>query len=66
MIDQADYMLAICGNESLREFSSPGKSGSSFYLTQDERFMIKTMKKSEIKVTYIFFCVHIAFDNNRF
>ncbi|CAH8263698.1 unnamed protein product [Arabidopsis lyrata] len=49
-IDQADYMLAICGNESLREFSSPGKSGSSFYLTQDERFMIKTMKKSEIKV----------------
>ncbi|CAN8287896.1 unnamed protein product [Cochlearia groenlandica] len=49
-IDPADYMLAICGNESLREFSSPGKSGSSFYLTQDERFMIKTMKKSEIKV----------------
>ncbi|KAG5386636.1 hypothetical protein IGI04_038106 [Brassica rapa subsp. trilocularis] len=49
-IDPADYMLAICGDESLREFSSPGKSGSSFYLTQDERFMIKTMKKSEIKV----------------
>lgn len=49
-------MLAICGDESLREFSSPGKSGSSFYLTQDERFMIKTMKKSEIKVILL----HIA------
>lgn len=43
-------MLAICGNDALRELSSPGKSGSSFYLTQDDRFMIKTVKKSEVKV----------------
>ncbi|KAL1060529.1 hypothetical protein V6Z11_1Z091100 [Gossypium hirsutum] len=49
-IDPADYMLAICGNDALREFSSPGKSGSFFYLTQDDRFMIKTVKKSEAKV----------------
>ncbi|CAM8942385.1 unnamed protein product [Rhodiola kirilowii] len=49
-VDPADYMLAICGNDSLRELSSPGKSGSTFYLTQDERFMIKTVKKSEAKV----------------
>ncbi|KAG8642404.1 phosphatidylinositol 4-phosphate 5-kinase 1 [Manihot esculenta] len=49
-IDPADYMVAICGNDALREFSSPGKSGSFFYLTQDERFMIKTVKKSEVKV----------------
>ncbi|CAN8234118.1 unnamed protein product [Cochlearia groenlandica] len=49
-VDPADYMLAICGNESLRELSSPGKSGSFFYLTQDDRFMIKTVKKSEVKV----------------
>ncbi|KAG6435976.1 hypothetical protein SASPL_100857 [Salvia splendens] len=49
-IDPADYMLAICGNEALRELSSPGKSGSLFYLTQDGRFMIKTVKKSEAKV----------------
>lgn len=27
-IDPADYMLAICGNDALRELSSPGKSGS--------------------------------------
>ncbi|KDP20546.1 hypothetical protein JCGZ_04229 [Jatropha curcas] len=49
-IDPADYMVAICGNDALREFSSPGKSGSFFYLTQDDRFMIKTVKKSEVKV----------------
>ncbi|KAL2497255.1 Phosphatidylinositol 4-phosphate 5-kinase 1 [Abeliophyllum distichum] len=49
-VDPAEYMLAICGNDALREFSSPGKSGSFFYLTQDDRFMIKTVKKSEVKV----------------
>ncbi|KAL5994647.1 hypothetical protein ACLOJK_024700 [Asimina triloba] len=45
----ADYMLSICGNDALRELSSPGKSGSFFYLTNDDRYMIKTMKKSEVK-----------------
>ncbi|PHU16899.1 Phosphatidylinositol 4-phosphate 5-kinase 4 [Capsicum chinense] len=49
-IDPAEYMLAICGNDALRELSSPGKSGSNFYLTQDDRFIIKTLKKSEVKV----------------
>ena len=52
-MDPADYMLAICGNDALRELSSPGKSGSIFYLTQDDRFMIKTVKKSEVKVRYM-------------
>jgi hypothetical protein len=50
-IDPVNYMLAICGSDALREFSSPGKSGSFFYLTQDDRFMIKTVKKSEVKVS---------------
>jgi 1-phosphatidylinositol-4-phosphate 5-kinase len=49
-IDAADYMLSICGNDALRELSSPGKSGSVFYLSHDDRFMIKTMRKSEVKV----------------
>ncbi|KAL3641318.1 Phosphatidylinositol 4-phosphate 5-kinase 1 [Castilleja foliolosa] len=49
-VDPADYMLAICGNDALRELSSPGKSGSIFYMTQDDRFMIKTVRKSEAKV----------------
>uniref|UniRef100_A0A0D9X2F8 Phosphatidylinositol 4-phosphate 5-kinase n=1 Tax=Leersia perrieri TaxID=77586 RepID=A0A0D9X2F8_9ORYZ len=49
-VDAADYMLSLCGNEALRELSSPGKSGSFFYLTNDDRYMIKTMKKSEVKM----------------
>ncbi|CAA2973395.1 phosphatidylinositol 4-phosphate 5-kinase 9-like [Olea europaea subsp. europaea] len=42
-IDAADYMMSICGNDALRELSSPGKSGSVFFLSQDDRFMIKTL-----------------------
>lgn len=50
-VDRANYMLAVCGNDALRELSSPGKSGSFFYVSQDDRFMIKTVKKSEVKVS---------------
>ncbi|GAB2299269.1 Phosphatidylinositol 4-phosphate 5-kinase 4 [Dionaea muscipula] len=49
-VDAADYMISICGNEALRELSSPGKSGSFFYLTNDDKYMIKTVKKAEVKV----------------
>ncbi|KAJ8899758.1 hypothetical protein K2173_019458 [Erythroxylum novogranatense] len=49
-IDAADYMMSICGNDTLRELSSPGKSGSIFFLSQDDRFMIKTLRKSEVQV----------------
>ncbi|KAL3504088.1 hypothetical protein ACH5RR_033929 [Cinchona calisaya] len=62
-VDPADYMLAICGNDALRELSSPGKSGSFFYLTQDDRFMIKTVKKSEVKVLIKMlpsYCKHVC------
>lgn len=53
-MDAADYMISICGNEALRELSSPGKSGSFFYLTNDDRYMIKTMKKAEAKVSVVY------------
>ncbi|XP_023731602.1 phosphatidylinositol 4-phosphate 5-kinase 6 [Lactuca sativa] len=49
-VDAAEYMLSMCGNDSLRELSSPGKSGSFFYLSYDDRYMIKTIKKAEVKV----------------
>ncbi|VVA94522.1 unnamed protein product [Arabis nemorensis] len=48
-LDPAEYMLAISGNDALRELSSCGKSRSFFYLTQHDRFMIKMAKKSEVK-----------------
>ncbi|WOK97692.1 phosphatidylinositol 4-phosphate 5-kinase 1-like [Canna indica] len=49
-IDAADYMMSICGGDGLKELSSPGKSGSIFYLSQDERFVIKTLRKYELKI----------------
>ena len=39
-------MLAVCGDDTLQS----GKSGNFFYLTQDEQFMIKTVKKLIVKV----------------
>ncbi|KAJ1418925.1 Phosphatidylinositol-4-phosphate 5-kinase, core [Sesbania bispinosa] len=69
-IDAADYMISICGNDALRELSSPGKSGSVFFLSQDDRFMIKTLRKSELKFRFVvmgnMFCtelrIHRRFD----
>ncbi|XP_040947092.1 phosphatidylinositol 4-phosphate 5-kinase 9 isoform X3 [Gossypium hirsutum] len=69
-IDAADYMISICGNDVLRELSSPGKSGSIFFLSQDDRFMIKTLRKSEVKFRFVvmgnMFCtelrIHRRFD----
>ncbi|CAI7871374.1 unnamed protein product, partial [Closterium sp. NIES-54] len=49
-IDPADYTLSLCGDNALRELSSPGKSGSVFYLSDDDRFIIKTMRASEVRV----------------
>jgi 1-phosphatidylinositol-4-phosphate 5-kinase len=60
-VDAGDYMLSLCGDEALRELSSPGKSGSFFYLTNDDRYMIKTMKKCEVKVRPLWLLFPICF-----
>jgi hypothetical protein len=60
-IDAADYMMSICGDDSLKELSSPGKSGSIFYLSQDERFVIKTLRKTELKVSPHRFFMSVCF-----
>ncbi|XP_073121538.1 phosphatidylinositol 4-phosphate 5-kinase 1 isoform X2 [Henckelia pumila] len=49
-LDAADYMMSICGGDGLRELSSPGKSGSFFYISHDDKFVIKTLKAYELKV----------------
>ena len=36
------------GDQALRELSSPGKSGSVFFLSQDGHFIVKTMRKAEM------------------
>ncbi|CAI5458854.1 unnamed protein product [Closterium sp. Yama58-4] len=50
-VDPSDYMLSLCGDTALRELSSPGKSGSVFYLSHDDRFIIKTMRRAEVHVS---------------
>ena len=44
-----DYLVSICGESSLRELGTPGKSGAVFYLTEDGKFLIKTVSKMESK-----------------
>jgi len=41
-----DFMLSIC-NEPMRELSNPGASGSIFYLTRDDEFILKTVMFKE-------------------
>lgn len=47
-INKEEYIESLCGEHSLREMSSPGKSLSMFYLTRDGRFMIKTICRTEV------------------
>lgn len=49
-LDAAEYMISICGDDGLREHSSSGKSGSIFYVSYDDKFVIKTLKRSELEV----------------
>ena len=47
-VDPADFVLSLCGDQALSELASPGKSGSVFYVSHDDKFIIKTMRKSEM------------------
>jgi len=45
-IPPAKFMISLC-DESLRELSNPGASGSIFYLTRDDEFILKTVSMKE-------------------
>nr|ADI46824.1 PIP5K1f [Volvox carteri f. nagariensis] len=49
-IDASGYMLSLCSDHSLRHMPSPGKSGSVFFLSQDERFFLKTLSRPEMSL----------------
>lgn len=36
-LDSRDYLLSLTGGGALRELPSPGKSGSVFFLSDDDR-----------------------------
>nr|AAB61030.1 similar to phosphatidylinositol-4-phosphate -kinase type II [Arabidopsis thaliana] len=52
-IDHDDYLLSICTDETLKKISS-GKIGNVFHISNDNRFLIKILRKSEIKCVYMF------------
>ncbi|XP_067330497.1 phosphatidylinositol 4-phosphate 5-kinase type-1 gamma-like isoform X1 [Channa argus] len=41
-----DYLYSLC-NEQLIELTNPGASGSIFYVTRDDEFIIKTLQHKE-------------------
>lgn len=45
-IEPEDFLMSMCGSP-MRELSNPGASGSIFYLTNDDEFIIKTVQKKE-------------------
>nr|XP_022306927.1 phosphatidylinositol 4-phosphate 5-kinase type-1 alpha-like isoform X7 [Crassostrea virginica] len=45
-IQTDDFLLSLC-DEPLKELSNPGASGSIFYLSQDDEFIIKTVQHKE-------------------
>lgn len=47
-IDPADYLVSLTGGPALRELPSPGASGAIFFLSEDDRFLIKSVKKEEM------------------
>ena len=48
-VDDGDYLVSLTGESSLRELPSPGKSGSVFFLSDDDRFLVKTVSKEEMR-----------------
>ncbi|XP_077484409.1 phosphatidylinositol 4-phosphate 5-kinase type-1 alpha-like isoform X2 [Amblyomma americanum] len=45
-IKTEDFLMSLC-HEPMRELTNPGASGSVFYLTNDDEFIIKTVQHKE-------------------
>ncbi|KAK8650577.1 hypothetical protein V6N13_140209 [Hibiscus sabdariffa] len=49
-INNECYMMSICSDETLRKVTSSLKPGNLFLLSMDNRFVVKTLRKSEVRV----------------
>jgi len=49
-IDPGDYQTEVCGNYRYLEFMSNSKSGQFFFYSHNQRFMVKTMSKTEARL----------------
>ena len=45
-VEADEFLRSLCAN-SLKELSNPGASGSIFYVSQDDKFIIKTVQHKE-------------------
>ncbi len=53
-VDSADYLVSITGGPALREMPSPGASGCIFFLSEDDQFFIKSVRKDEMAIVLNF------------
>ena len=44
------HLVFVCLCRALRLLASPGKSGSAFFLSDDDRFLIKTVQQEEMRL----------------
>jgi len=49
-IDPVDYQMEVCGNFYYLEFMSNSKSGQFFFYSHNQKYMVKTMSKTEAKL----------------
>jgi len=49
-IDPVEYQMEVCGNFNFLEFMSNSKSGQFFFYSHNQKFMVKTMSKTEAKL----------------
>ncbi|MFQ6637085.1 hypothetical protein Gotur_012994 [Gossypium turneri] len=49
-IDNDDYMMVVCSDETIKQVTSTVRPGNMFLFSNDSRFAIKTLRKSELKV----------------
>ncbi|CAF1205861.1 unnamed protein product [Rotaria sordida] len=47
-VDPFSFMLSLCGKD-LRDLPNPGASGSIFYITADDAYIIKTVSRKEAR-----------------
>jgi hypothetical protein len=48
-VEQHDFIHQLCGEQALRLLSPPGHSDGMFFLSSDERFLVRTISCAEKK-----------------
>lgn len=49
-VEQHEFINKLCGEQALRLLSPPGHSDAMFFLSSDERFLVRTISCAEKRV----------------